>query len=225
MTLRKEDQTKAIILIVAVVGVVGFIVFQFIRGTAPTEEVANQISNSATVNATKETAGNLNDKAAQQASTVQSIGGKADAPAGAPAGAPTGAEVANKPKTGDIEVPVMYASNTGNPFRSVIPEAPPPTTKPTGPTKQSDGGSGRIRPIAPEGFGGGVTPPPLMLAPDIKVMGIVTGENQVAVVEVGGKTVVAHKGDQIAPMTRVAEIERFGIVIKFDKQLIKIPIL
>ena len=212
MVVRKEDQKKLVYLVVAIVAVIGFIGFQYVQGTAPTaaapspvKGVAEQVGQASAANAARDVAAKVNDKNAQVATAAGTTGGST------PVSAPLN-------PSGDIELPTMYVANAGNPFRSVIPEVKPNLAPPP---RQST----RTMDTRPPGPTGPLVPPIEMIMPDIKVMGIVTGENEVAVVEIAGKPVVVHRGDLIAPMTTVQEIERYGIVVRFDKRLIKIPIL
>ena len=59
---------------------------------------------------------------------------------------------------------------------------------------------------------------PAVIEPEIKLVGIINGDNPVATVDVNGNTVIAYPGDRLAKGYNLTSISADGIVIKHDSQ-------
>ncbi|MBS1708394.1 MAG: hypothetical protein JSS65_06680 [Armatimonadetes bacterium] len=229
MVLRPEDRGKAAALGAAVVLVGGFIVFRVVSDSAgpPPKEAGpvEAIGGNSAVGAAKTA---VSDTNAATQKTVNTASGTNPAalpvnPPAATGGQPGTQTATGTPKaTGDIEVPSMYANNTADPFRSVIQK---PTTTTAPPPKQiftsKGSGTGSVGPVDPIGKG---APPEMFVMPDIKVMGVITGEDEVAVLKIGDRNYIAHVGDSIGGGMTLRKITRSGISVRSGKQTFEVPI-
>jgi hypothetical protein len=210
MVVRPEDKTKAAVLAVAIVGVLGVNATRMLSRPAPQVDAATAGSQT-----TAGTAGTAGTQPAQTAS------GPTDAP-----------RTLNMADRDLVEGQVPGASR--DPFRPAVRTANSaatyvPTPRPgslSGGRNSGGGYSGDGLPVLPTT--GGPTPAgqapqlrpmetPLPPLPSIELKGVIFGQPRVCVLVMDGRTVYAREGEKLADAVTVQKIEETVITLRHGK--------
>lgn len=208
MGIRTEDRWKVAALIVAIVVVVGYTVYNVKSRLSPKKGVASPTTTSA------------------QAPT--SPGGMLTTPS-SPSSATGEATPARNPNPADLDVESgAITASVRDPFKPPVPTVvgpptqPPPPAKPSAPSIAAKP-SEPVLPIwsepgsrLPGSIGPVLVPPPT--TPVIELKGVIPGEPAIAVVNVEGQTLTRQEGEMVADGYFIAKITEAGIVLKRGKR-------
>jgi len=127
---------------------------------------------------------------------------------------------AKKPEEPKIEVhPISPADNHMQPVADVRPLDPGLGGTPGGPLPGLPAGPAAVNPLP-----GAPAPVAMPAEPEIRVIGIVHGEDSIATLEVAGRIILARPGDALAKGYRLVAVSPEGIMVRHLGQVISLRV-